>query len=108
MQVCDLIAHTSILPEPFGRVIVEAMLCGRPVIAAGEGGVRELIENEKTGWLFASGNAQQLAEKIIAIKDQSEPVQRIAKQAQFQASQRFDLKVINQQIEQELFQLLSN
>lgn len=106
MQVCDLIAHTSILPEPFGRVIVEAMLCGRPVIATGEGGVKELIESEKTGWLFKTGNVEELAEKIVAIKEQPETVQQIAEQAQIQARQRFDLKVINQQIEKELSQLL--
>ena len=34
MSLCDLIAHTSTAPEPFGRVIVEGMLCGKPVVAA--------------------------------------------------------------------------
>jgi len=51
MTACDLVAHTSTVPEPFGRVIVEAMLCERPVVAAGAGGVVELVEPGKTGWL---------------------------------------------------------
>jgi glycosyltransferase involved in cell wall biosynthesis len=52
MAACDLVTHTSTAPEPFGRVIVEAMLCGTPVIAAGAGGATELIEHGKTGWLI--------------------------------------------------------
>ena len=34
MQLCDVIVHTSTAPEPFGRVIVEGMLAGRPAIEA--------------------------------------------------------------------------
>lgn len=39
----DVIVHASTQPEPFGRTIVEAMSCGRPVIAMREGGARELF-----------------------------------------------------------------
>ena len=49
MSACDLIAHTSTSPEPFGRVIVEAMLCQRPVVATAAGGVVELIESGLRG-----------------------------------------------------------
>jgi len=35
----DVVLHTSVAPEPFGRVILEGMLAGRPVVAAG-GGLR--------------------------------------------------------------------
>ncbi len=38
MSACNLVAHTSTSPEPFGRVIVEAMLSGTPVVAAAAGG----------------------------------------------------------------------
>ena len=43
MAACDLVAHTSTSPEPFGRVIVEAMLSGTPVVAAASGGAVELV-----------------------------------------------------------------
>lgn len=107
MKACDVITHTSIAPEPFGRVIVEAMLCGRPVIAAQAGGAVELVEVNKTGWLTQPNDPYQLAAAITACRNQPERATKIAHQAQVQASQRFDLTKINQQIAQLLYQTLS-
>ncbi len=98
MKVCDLIAHTSTAPEPFGRVIVEAMLCGRPVVAAQSGGAIELVETGQTGWLVPPGDPLLLAEAIATCRNQPEQAAIIAHQAQIQASQRFQMSTINQQI----------
>lgn len=98
MKACDLIAHTSTAPEPFGRVIIEAMLCRRPVVGAAAGGVVELIEPGKTGWLFPPGNSQELAQIIMNCYQQPEQAAAIAHHATIQATQRFDLKTVNQQI----------
>ena len=106
MAACDLVAHTSTAPEPFGRVIVEAMLCGRPVVAAQAGGAIELVETGKTGWLVPPGNPQQLAEIINTCRNQPEYAAAIAKHAQIQASQRFNLTATNQQIAQLLDQVV--
>jgi glycosyltransferase involved in cell wall biosynthesis len=108
MSACDLIAHTSTAPEPCGRVIVEGMLCGRPVIAAAAGGATELVEPEKTGWLFSPGNAQQLAQLITACQEKPQQVAVIAQNGQAQARQCFDLTAINQQISQLLYQVLAH
>ena len=105
MSACDLIAHTSTAPEPFGRVIVEAMLCGRSVVAAEAGGAIELVETGKTGWLVTPENPRQLAEVITTCYQKPEYAATIAKESQIQASQRFDLTKINQQIEQLLSHL---
>lgn len=43
MRALDVVVHTSTEPEPFGRVIVEAMACGRPVITTGLGGAAEIV-----------------------------------------------------------------
>jgi glycosyltransferase involved in cell wall biosynthesis len=100
MSICNLVAHTSIAPEPFGRVIVEAMLCGRPIVAAEAGGVVELVEHGVTGWLISPGEPTLLAEVISSCRNQPELTEVIAKQAQKQACERFNLTTINQQIAQ--------
>jgi glycosyltransferase involved in cell wall biosynthesis len=98
MGACDLVAHTSIAPEPFGRVIVEAMLCGRPVVAAAAGGALELVEQGKTGWLVTPGDSVELANIITTCYQNPETAAIAANQAQLKASKHFHLSAINQQI----------
>jgi glycosyltransferase involved in cell wall biosynthesis len=100
MAACDLVAHTSTAPEPFGRVIVEAMLCERPVIAAAAGGAVELVDPEQTGWLCPPGDPRKLAEIVTACYRQPEQTAAIARQARVQALQKFDVANVNQQIKQ--------
>ncbi len=98
MSMCDLIAHTSTAPEPFGRVIVEGMLCGKPVIAAAAGGVLELIANGQTGWLTTPGDVQQLVEIIKQCQKQPELTKAIADAGKIAATRHFNLADIQQQI----------
>ncbi|MEA5617171.1 glycosyltransferase family 4 protein [Cronbergia sp. UHCC 0137] len=100
MAACNLVAHTSIAPEPFGRVIVEAMLSGRPVVAAKAGGAVELVEQGINGFLVTPANPQELAQVITACIQEPEKTATIAKNAQINASLRFDVTTINQQIAQ--------
>lgn len=97
MAACDLIAHTSIAPEPFGRVIVEAMLANRPVIAAAAGGAIELVEPGKTGWLTAPNDAQALAAQIQDCYQHRSAGQAIAAAAHHHAVQTFHLQAIQAQ-----------
>ena len=53
--------------EGYGRVFIEAMHFGLPVIGANEGGAKELIINGINGFLFQPGNAENLAEKILIL-----------------------------------------
>ena len=99
MSMCDLVVHTSTSPEPFGRVIVEAMLCGKPIIAAAAGGVVELIDRDHTGLLTTPGNVQQLVYTINQCRQQPEVTEAIAQAGKVSASNRFDLLNIEQQID---------
>jgi glycosyltransferase involved in cell wall biosynthesis len=108
MAACDLIAHTSTAPEPFGRVIIEAMLCGRPVVASQAGGAVELVEPDVTGWLVPPGNPKQLAEVIMTCRNHPALSVAIAHQAQHQAIQRFHIATMNQQIAQLLLGIGKN
>lgn len=51
--------------EPCGRVILEAMAAGKPVIATVSGGTPEMVQDGVTGYLFAPGDYKALAEKIL-------------------------------------------
>jgi glycosyltransferase involved in cell wall biosynthesis len=108
MTTCDLVTHTSTAPEPFGRVIVEAMLCGKPVVAAKAGGVMELVEHEINGFLVTPGNPQELAEVINSCIHEPHNTAIIAQNARISASLRFDVTTINQQIGKLLHFLAKN
>ena len=108
MAACDLVTHTSTVAEPFGRVIVEAMLCGTPVIATQAGGAQELVTSGQTGWLVAPGNATELAAAINECKNQPKQSASMASAAKLQATQRFDVAAIDRQIAQLLSQVVRN
>jgi glycosyltransferase involved in cell wall biosynthesis len=63
-QACDLFAMPS-LKEGFGIVFLEAMHYARPCIGARAGGIPEVIENGKTGFLIEPGDAKTLSGSLI-------------------------------------------
>lgn len=63
---CSVVIVPSIWPEPFGRVVAEALSFGRPVIASDIGGMSELID-EKVGVLVPPGDLRALADAIVSV-----------------------------------------
>jgi len=57
----DIVVIPSRLPESLGRVAIEAMAHGRPVIAAAIGGLTEVVQDGVTGWLVPPNDAAALA-----------------------------------------------
>ena len=66
-KVSDIVVSASIEPEAFGRVSVEAQSMEKPIIASNIGGSNETIVDEKTGFLFDSGSAKSLSQKILKV-----------------------------------------
>lgn len=62
---CDIVIFPSIYAEPFGRVALEAMYHGKPVIASKVGGIPEIVENSETGILVKPDDVYELAQAII-------------------------------------------
>lgn len=60
MRAADIVVHASRAAEPFGRVLVEGMLCGRPVVASSAGGPRDIVEDGGTGLLVPPGDSAAL------------------------------------------------
>jgi glycosyltransferase involved in cell wall biosynthesis len=94
----DAVVHCSTAPEPFGRVIVEGMLAGRPVIATNHGGATEILRNGVTGFLEEPGNPSALAEVLERIKADPDAAGRVASAGREDARQRFDLGKIADQV----------
>ncbi|MBS6361374.1 glycosyltransferase, partial [Burkholderia sp.] len=100
MKAVDIVAHTSITPEPFGRVIVEGMLARRPVVAARAGGVVEIVEHDGNGLLFEPGDAHGLAEALAALKADRARRERLVASGHVTALRRFGTKTYVDRVEQ--------
>jgi len=66
-RIANLACSCSIEPEAFGRISVEAQAMEVPIVASDIGGSKETIIKDKTGFLFNSGKAEALCEKIITV-----------------------------------------
>jgi len=67
----DVFVHFSVEPEPFGMVVAEAMAAGKAVIAADDGGPKEMISHGKDGLLVKTGNVSGLRDAIGTLVNDS-------------------------------------
>jgi glycosyltransferase involved in cell wall biosynthesis len=72
MRALDVVVHASTEPEPFGRVIVEAMACGKPVISSGVGGAGEILMMGDFALAFKLNNTDSLAAAITRLAKDAE------------------------------------
>jgi len=67
LNLAQVVVHTSVEPEPFGRVLIEAMSLRKPLIATAFGAVPEIIEQGITGWTTPPGNVEVLADTVLGV-----------------------------------------
>lgn len=60
----DVLLHTSLLPEPFGQVVVQGLARGRIVVAADRGGPAEVIDSGRDGLLYRTGSQDDLTRTL--------------------------------------------
>ncbi|MGN5640189.1 glycosyltransferase family 4 protein [Burkholderia multivorans] len=99
MKAVDVVAHTSITPEPFGRVIVEGMLARRPVVAARAGGVVEIVEHGDNGLLCEPGDATALADALVALQSDAALRTRLVASGRATALRRFGTRTYVERVE---------
>ena len=75
LMLADVVVMPSIIPEPFGRVAVEAQAMGRPVVAFNHGGACESIIDGETGWLARPGDVGDLS-RCLKVALSLDPRQR--------------------------------
>ena len=88
----DLLVHASTRPEPFGRVLIEAMAAGVPVIASAQGGPVEIVEDGVTGLLVAPGSSDVLADAMSKILADATRRAAMGIAARRRAIEHFDIR----------------
>jgi glycosyltransferase involved in cell wall biosynthesis len=91
LKAVDVVVHCSTSPEPFGRVIVEAQLAEKPVIATKGGGPSEIIEDRVTGILVSPSNSAELASAIGELLENRKWGEQLAANGRQAAIRRFGL-----------------
>jgi len=99
LRELDIVVHCSLEPEPFGRVLVEAMACGLPVIASRGGATEEIVREGETGLLVPPGDASRLADALLALLQNPVQRMRLGHAARAWAERAFDLRVQVRRIE---------
>jgi len=95
---CDTVVVPTITPEPFGRVAVEAMSRGRPVIGTNAGGLTEIIDDGATGFLVPPGDSSAIAEKILTFRNQPHLLDEMGERALEKCRVAFDQRMIAGQV----------
>lgn len=94
-QECDLFVLPSI-EEGFGLVLVEAQLCGRPVIGTNSGGIPDIIEDNVTGLLVKPQDPVDLAKAIEEILVDPELGEKLAERGYASAVSKFSPEAIQE------------
>jgi len=91
--VSDIVVSSSIEPEAFGRISVEAQSMRRPILASNHGGSKETILDGKSGFLFENNNPQSLAENLNKlIEMDKDKLQSIGNEGRKNILKKFDVE----------------
>ena len=84
--------------EGFGLTALEAMFCGKPIIASRTGGLPEVIEDNATGLLFEAENPGDLADKLIRLINDPALRNEMGKNGRTRAEKEFGFDIFKERI----------
>ena len=91
--ISDVVVSSSIEPEAFGRISVEAQAMRRPILASDHGGSKETIVNGKSGFLFESEKPEALAENLNKLMEMDkDKLQSIGNEGRKNILKKFDVE----------------
>ncbi len=99
MKTFDVFCHTSIEPEPFATVVVEAMMAGIPVVGTSVGGTPEIISHGQTGFLVPSNDPKSLAAVLSYLASDQRLRRRIGEEGRRLALSKNTESVVTKQVE---------
>ncbi len=91
LNVMEVPLHASILPEPFGRVLLEAMAMRKPMVGSRAGAVPEIIEHGVTGYTFAPGDSNELASYVIDLLERPSAARAFGEAGYARLLERFSI-----------------
>jgi glycosyltransferase involved in cell wall biosynthesis len=92
MSALDILVLASTSPEPFGRVLIEAMAAGKPVVATDSGAAREIIEHGVQGLLVPPGEVEAMARAIIHLLTHRDAASLMGQKGQDTVRVRFGMQ----------------
>jgi glycosyltransferase involved in cell wall biosynthesis len=102
IRAMDVLVHSSILPEPLATVIIEAMALERPVVAARDGGVPEMVVEGETGMMVPPRDVEAMAAAVVTILRDRGLAQRMGEAGRRRAAELFELEANTRCLEKEL------
>lgn len=110
-DIPDILALTDVMvlpsfSEPFGIVIVEAMIAGKPVIVCDSGGPPEIVEAGVTGLIVPTRKVGPLADAMVELLSQPERAREMGRRGRQRAVEHFDIRRSVRQIEDIYRQML--
>lgn len=85
--------------EAFGLVCVEAQAMGLPVVAFDSGGVKETLINGETGYLIKEQDLDNMVEKVLHLKENSDHYKQMSNNARSFARTKFNVSLLNKDFE---------
>ena len=92
LSAFDILVHTSIFPEPLGRVVFEGMVFRKPVIATNHGGPAEIIVDGESGFLVPPGDARSLFGKINFLLENEDVSKTVGEKARKRVEETFSIE----------------
>ena len=92
-DAADIVCQVSRWQEAFGWVIAEAMAYEKPVIGTMVGGIPEIIENEKSGFLVNPAQPEQIAQRLLQLLRDDTLREQMGREGRAAAQSKFDLKM---------------
>jgi glycosyltransferase involved in cell wall biosynthesis len=91
LPAMDVLVHASTSPEPFGRVVIEAMAAGVAVVGTAAGAIPEIVRDEVEGLLVPPGDAPAMASALAIALDHPELRASWVEAARETVAERFNL-----------------
>jgi glycosyltransferase involved in cell wall biosynthesis len=89
----DVVCQVSRWEEVFGYVIAEAMASSKPLLGTRVGGIPELIEDGKTGFLVERGDTEAMADRLLRLLEDARLREAMGQAGRRAAETRFNHKV---------------